>query len=522
MFFNRLVLATTNTDKQFKKEIYFLWRKPKKMKHAKRLFCGALALIMALSLAAVPAFADNNGSTPTKYTKLPLTMTLGLDKEVEPQYIDSIPLFVTTISLESDTSYEGNTTATQINSSGAMGVLEPGVLPEKPDDYQGTDLTDDGWADLVLSYSNGNDKYKDSNGETYANHEYKWAEIKDESGAITGYYDENTTKDVSFDFSNVTFEDTGYYVYTLTVEHKALSSSTNASLSFLDDNGHKDIYDVIVAVASDTTNGTTEFYISDIIVKANDVTGVTKGTKVYTSAPNVTMDLNEGLSFRKVTITNEVKGDDSRYDDEFIYHIVIPVEGATTGGIELGEGSEILGYKTFRTDKDGKKVQDDEAFSVEVSNDGADFTLKQGESLVLFVPDTMIFTVTQETGGEEVTVGGTAYTAPEGYSTTHEYAHGITKEGTTEYSLADCEYAELLEGTDHDDNEAAEGETDVNQLNHNGHIYDTMDNWVHFINTKTHPAPTGITMDILPYVVVVAAAAALAVLMIAKKKKTDW
>jgi hypothetical protein len=134
----------------------------------------------------------------------------------------------------------------------------------------------------------------------------------------------------------------------------------------------------------------------------------------------------------------------------------------------------------------------------------------------------MIFTVTQETGGEEVTVGGTAYTAPEGYSTTHEYAHGITKEGTTEYSLADCEYAELLEGTDHDDNEAAEGETDVNQLNHNGHIYDTMDNWVHFINTKTHPAPTGITMDILPYVVVVAAAAALAVLMIAKKKKTDW
>jgi hypothetical protein len=467
------------------------------MKHAKKLFCAALALLMALSLAVMPAFAtgdagdqgggndggtvdtsnSNSGSgstTPTEYTELPIGMTLSLGTNVDQAYVDSIPLFKTTVSL---TSAEGKT--------GTNGEVDTttGVYPKNG-----------AWSALEWTY-----------GEDYT---YDWQEhtVKSETGKESKvFYDDNTiTK--SFDFSDMAFTTTGHYAYTLEVKHESISTSKNASLSFLGDSGVTDTYSVTVTVLRKSDGKT--LYISQIIVKDKD------GNKVYTSGENTAVPVDETLDFVMLTITNEVKGSAADYNDEFNYHIVIPELGAEEKGIELGANSSIKGYTQ---DRDGNRTD----IEVPVGDDGYYFKLKEDESVVLYVPDTMIFTVTQENKDYTEAVNGFANNAPLDYDTSHEYSHSQdTESGKTVYYLDDCEYS-------YPKTEDAAATKDGNQsvttqLVHKGQIVNTNENAVHFINEKDLAANTGITMDIIPYVMVVAAAAALALLTIAKKRKTDW
>jgi hypothetical protein len=496
MFLNRLVPADKHTDKQFKKEIYFLWRKPKKMKHAKKLFCAALALLMALSLAVMPAFAtgdagdqgngngDGSGTTtpttttPTEYTELPIGMTLSLGDNESAGYVDAIPLFKTTVSLTSASAKE----ATDTDPATKAGVTPSG-----------------GWSALEWNY-----------GQEY---EYKWTEKseKTETGKdVTKWYDVNTdTK--SFYFSDVDFSTAGpgHYSYTLTVSHTPISSqdASKASLSFLGDSGATDTYDVTVTVLRKSDG--VGLYISQIIVKDKD------GKKVYTSGENTAVPVNETLDFVMLTITNEVRGSAADYNDEFNYHIVIPELGASEKGIELPADSTIKGYKT---DRDDNKTE----IEVPVGDDGYYFKLKEDESVVLFVPDTMIFTVTQENKDYTEADNGIANPAPLDYNTTHAYSvyDGDYTDGTAIVNLdknKECDAALKAADQGGDGNASA-----TTELNHKGQIKNTNDNAVHFINTKDVATNTGITMDIIPYVMVVAAAAALALLTISKKRKTDW
>jgi hypothetical protein len=476
------------------------------MKHAKKLFCAALALIMALSLAAMPAFAespepddgDDGDTTPTttnltKYTSLPIGMVLKLNEGVDPDYLDSIPLFKTTVTLTQGTAHTKDPTV-----EGDVDLIA-GPLPS-------TDGTTNGaWAAKVWTYD--------------ADHDYDWEPKEttdpESNETTTDYYYDDATETQTFDFRNVTFGDVGNYAYVLTVSHDSLSTYDGASLSFLGDNGATDTYKVEVTVLRDESDNS--LYISQILVKDKD------GKKVYTSGKETAVPLNETLNFVMLTITNEVVGDGSNYDDVFNYWIKIPALGDTDNGIELAAGDKIKGYKTFREDE----KKDDEPFEVVVGEDGAYFTLKEDESVVLVVPDTMIFTVTQK--NEDLTTSadtedntpianGTALLttdidnkAPEGYSTTHEYRKEIHDEeaNSTIYTVVTC-------------NATADNNATSDKLNHEGKIYNIDDNLVHFINTKDVTAATGVTLDIIPYVMVVAAAAALAVLSIAKKKKTDW
>jgi hypothetical protein len=494
MFLNRLVPADKHTDKQFKKEIYFLWRKPKKMKHAKKLFCAALALLMALSLAVMPAFAtedanqgDQGGqggeqgrgtttpttTTPTEYTELPIGMTLSLGTNAAAGYVDSIPMFKTTVSLTSASAKE----ATDTDPATKAGVTPSG-----------------GWSALEWNY-----------GQDY---DYKWepTEVKSETGRPdTVWYDTNTTTK-SFYFSDVDFSTAGpgHYSYTLTVTHTPISSqdASKASLSFLGDNGATDTYDVTVTVLRKSDG--VGLYISQIIVKDKD------GKKVYTSGENTAVPVDETLDFVMLTITNEVRGSAADYNDEFNYHIVIPELGASEKGIELPADSTINGYTQ---DRDGNRTD----IEVPVGDDGYYFKLKEDESVVLFVPDTMIFTVTQENKDYTEADNGFANAAPLDYNTTHVYSEykGDNTNGTAIVNLdkdGNCDAALKADG-----NASA-----TTELNHKGQIKNTNDNAVHFINTKDVATNTGITMDIIPYVMVVAAAAALALLTISKKRKTDW
>jgi hypothetical protein len=460
------------------------------MKHAKKLFCAALALIMALSLAAMPAFAeevtdgDQGGkqdsgtttpatTTPTEYTSLPIGMTLSLGTNAAEGYVDSIPMFKTTVSL---------TSASAKAATDDEVATKAGVTPSG------------GWSALEWNYGQ--------------NYKYDWQPKteKTETGKeVTKIYDLTTTTK-SFSFSDVDFSTAGpgHYSYTMTVTHTPISSqdASKASLSFLGDNGATDTYDVTVTVLRKSDG--VGLYISQIIVKDKD------GKKVYTSGEDTAVPVNETLAFVKLTITNEVRGSAADYNDEFNYHIVIPELGAAEKGIELPANSTIKGYTK---DRDGNETD----IEVPVGDDGYYFKLKEDESVVLFVPDTMIFTVTQENKDYTEAANGFAHAAPLDYNTTHVYSEykGDNTDGTAIVNLdknGNCGAALTDDG-----NASA-----TTELNHEGQIKNTNDNAVHFINTKDVATNTGITMDIIPYVMVVAAAAALALLTIAKKRKTDW
>jgi hypothetical protein len=416
MFFNRLVPGTTNTDKQFKKEIYFLWRKPKKMKHAKRLFCGALALLMALSLAVMPAFAANDGNSEpaTKYTKLPINLTFGLTRGVKGTNIGSVPQFKVTVSLKKATLTNTNVWSTDAltnedEDKTSVDGVTAGPLPTK-----GTGVTNSAWDDKVWTFDSG-----------------KYSKAGDDD-TDTVIDDVNGHEDF-FDFSGVTFEDSGIYAYELTLTSESLATRTGdvkGSLDFLGDNDdfkdedgneltHTHTYPVLVSVSRDDDGA---LYISSIIVKAED-----GKSKVYSSGQNYAA-IGETLDYVKLTITNEVVGTAADPDDEFNYWIMIPAAGDEGGGIDLAAGTVIKGTKYPTTGGTG------EEFDVTVGDDGKYFTLKEGESVVLYVPDTMIYTIKQLDDDLTTDTNGIENEAPEGYSTVHQY--GIPDQG---YDLDDCD-----------------------------------------------------------------------------------
>jgi hypothetical protein len=480
------------------------------MKHAKRLFCAALVLIMALSFAVVPAFAD--GTTPTAYTTLPTNLMFTLNEGVTSDNIDAVPTFKATVSLKSATLT--NTTVwsddAKKNEDGtAVEGIDAGPLPKS-----GTGVTNNAWDDKVWTFNTG--RYANDEGET-GTVIYEGLE----NGQQIGHQ-------YSFDFSGVTFTEPGVYAYELSVKYESLatrSDGVKGLLNFLGDSTneteHTHTYPVLVTVQNDDTNG---FYISNIIVKSED-----GKSKIYQSS-QLWAALSETLNYVKLTITNEVKGTAANPNDVFNYYIYIPELGNTGGGIDLVKDELIKGTITR---KDGST----ETLNIPVG-EKIYFTLKQGDKYELYVPDTMIFSVYQldddltttaaegTAVGNKVTVGsgedateaiysGTVDNkAPEGYSTVHQYAQETTlNSGSTKYVLDACDWVD-----DHDGGTDSDGD----QMKHEGVIYSTNDNAVHFINTKALKVNTGVTMDILPYVLVVAAAAALAVLTIAKKRKTDW
>jgi hypothetical protein len=193
-------------------------------------------------------------------------------------------------------------------------------------------------------------------------------------------------------------------------------------------------------------------------------------------------------------IENHVTGADADTDQDFKYTIDIPVGGTN---IDLPEGTKIPFVKY---DQDGNKVESDDNY-VEVGTTKT-VTLKDSE-YILFeeVPVGMIFKVTETKTTED---GNTKY------STETQYTSADDNIKQAKAKTAD---------TDNTDN-ATVGST---QVGSNIYTTETKEdgsgyNLVSFYNNYEIPANTGVSVDIIPYVLVMMAALCGAGLFVSKKR----
>jgi hypothetical protein len=193
-------------------------------------------------------------------------------------------------------------------------------------------------------------------------------------------------------------------------------------------------------------------------------------------------------------IENHVTGADADTDQDFKYTIDIPVGGTN---IDLPVGTKIPFVKY---DQDGNKVESDDNY-VEVGTTKT-VTLKDSE-YILFeeVPVGMIFKVTETKTTED---GNTKY------STETQYTSADDNIKQAKAKTAD---------TDNTDN-ATVGST---QVGSNIYTTETKEdgsgyNLVSFYNNYEIPANTGVSVDIIPYVLVMMAALCGAGLFVSKKR----
>jgi hypothetical protein len=412
------------------------------MKHAKKILCALLAMVMVVALTAVPAFADGDGdgatnttetTTPTAYTTLAVSeeLTQNSGESFGAGSNISIPDVKFVVKIEPDTS-------DTVNSKIAL--------------QSGEVTTDNPHGDTITYTFTGNTAFKQD--------------------------------DKAFNFSGINWKEaggTGAYYYTVT--STPVNAGTNSqNLAFLANGSNVTTYTLTVMVAM---NDAGEYYISQFVVN----TGKTKDGEVVKLD---SLAFENPTNYETLKITNEVTGTAAEKTLPFNYLLIIPEEGAEDG-LTLDPDTTFTATITRRNG-------DQDTVTLKISDDGTPFTLADGEKLEVQVPVSMIFTVKQLTGADE------------GYTTHHDFILGSSDN-----------YAFTVQGD-------CDAETNANAdvYNHKGeigqdHVVNGVDevNQVNYHNVKNLPTDTGITMDVIPYVMVVMAAAALAVLMVIKKRKTD-
>jgi hypothetical protein len=292
------------------------------------------------------------------------------------------------------------------------------------------------------------------------------------------------------DFSNITWDAPGTYAYILTQE---VASDPATHGITVDDSEF--LYAATVA-----RNAAGEYVLTGVVAyritrgAGGTITALQKVTEPDdddeaktendTSEPGTFQFLNIALN-TDLIITNHISGTGVTDDDYCEYHITIP---------EGGDRLTLTKNQTFDyeiTDEDGKVVKSGKVYvDDDKSNTNNDFQLKDGETITIKdLPVGMIFEVEQKTTG---------------YTTTSDYT-GTPSDGTTGPSISSSR-----PGTQY---------TIGSTSNSNAYTVDG-DNVGNFYNTKDVDAPTGISVDVIPYVLVLMAAACCAVLFVSKKRST--
>jgi hypothetical protein len=318
----------------------------------------------------------------------------------------------------------------------------------------------------------------------------------------------------------------GEYWFTMTSTPKVLDSAVGSELYFLDDSDPT-TYLVKINVTVDADGS---LIISQVRVydeennKIYDDEGVTRDEKGNDVPRQDTVRNVEFMNLTNCTtliITNHIDGSDIAKTTEFTYYINIPIGGTT---LDLEEDAEIPAT-IWKYDEDTGELKG-QSTTLKVSGDKADMLKKDdtpeenvikladGEHIDIDVPEGMIFGVVQEDPTTGVlTTHGYTVTDDNGNQENTTVVRGEfikvedTSKSTGCYDISDDEGNDLDTAYNGDNNEKV----------HNGQV-GVKNNTVDFYNYKGHEIDTGISMDVIPYVMVVMAAAALAVLMISKKK----
>jgi hypothetical protein len=284
----------------------------------------------------------------------------------------------------------------------------------------------------------------------------------------------------TFDLSSLTtkFTNTGVYRYEIK-ETGAVDSKGNeikeSYIGFSEAVYYVDLY--IVQDANDA------FVIDKYVVTEKD----------KTAKPN-DITFTNSYNCQDLNIYKTVTGTEFKQGEYYDFKILIPLGGKT---IDLAENSYFLAriigtdgaaVKDDRVDSDGylKILVQGTDIDSDMDEYGNSFQLKAGEHLqILDLPTTMIYKVEEDKDTAEA----------EGYTVTYNY----DEEGGISTSTMGNKTNQ-------------EGCTAQGTIN-------SSKNTVEFVNDRTINAPTGISLDVLPYAIIVLAAACGAILLVIKKKK---
>jgi hypothetical protein len=323
----------------------------------------------------------------------------------------------------------------------------------------------------------------------------------------------------SIDLSGLTFPNTGIYRYYVSEDTSDLDPYIDADEGYYMVDLYVYSYSVLTCtkeeVEADEENGV-EGHTHDATCYTDQYkvghVGVVQYTKEGKELDKPTeIRFTNTLNVANVEIRKIVKGEEFTKDEEFTFYLKIPKGGDT---IYLEEGTPIYGEiynittvkdDTTQEDKEVRTKDSDVTIYVKGDNDAEDmtdttnettsFTLKKDQVLVLSCPVTMVFYV------EEADV------TDEDYIQYYEYEESGKLTSTQSTTLGN-NTKEPQDAIDKDGNCVVVKGT----VNHNG-------TKVTYTNTRIVNVATGVSVDLIPYVLVMLIAVCGAVLFISKKRR---
>jgi hypothetical protein len=446
------------------------------MKKTRRLLSMLLATVMVLTLV-VPALAADEGTqeatevTPTQtggacqtgttadpIKTIPIEKTVsvsqrGVSLPTETFYFQMIPATVQDLTVD-------NKRLTVSESSSVE--IQPGVELSNPVISLNFDASDSTIAKDVTK----NGEFELKFAETFAGQgvyryyiqEVEKVETKNDDGTTTTTYVPVTNKTTGEDQMNYIEYDTSKYIVDLYMNHDA--------------DGNLVVTNTVVQKV-------------DLKYKPNSISFENK------------------INCTTVVIKKKVDGITYQKDEAFTFHIMIPVGGDT---ITLAEGEKI---QCAVYDKTNTLIANaPTTLEVGGANEDAkvsdynEFTLHDGDYMVIYAPLAMIFKV------EEADYSKEGYTTTAIYTETGKF-DSDTKT-TEDKTIDDTNDADVVEGTNAEDGIV----TVKGTANSDGTT-------VVFKNTRQVSVDTGINLDFLPYVLVlVGALAAAGVWFFFRKRRT--
>jgi hypothetical protein len=290
---------------------------------------------------------------------------------------------------------------------------------------------------------------------------------------------DTATKYAEFDLSDLLSDEYGQGVYRYTLSEAMDEDSDNTSVPASETTYQLDIY-----VTYNETSEANE--ISYVIAREITENGV--GDKLST------LSYEHGSTGTDLIITSHVEGNFLDVDHEFTYTINIPVEGmgdaGAVGGVTLHEGQEISA--TLYTRKDDDSGDFDATPVTIIVGQTYEWTMKDTEYLVVTGLNIgTIFTVTQSEDSDY----GTRNT----YSFIDGTVGSMVKSGTS--SLGNEKDYEVSA-----DKQGVQIYSDSNKID--------------FYNKRDIVVDTGVTVDVLPYVLVMVMALCGGILFVSKKRSS--
>jgi hypothetical protein len=450
------------------------------MKGLKRALSLGLASVMALSLFTMTAFADEEtttstdpqikGSVDNPIESLPVSKTVsttaGVSLPSEDYYIEMVPATTTEV------------TATTKDSKGNQVYVGPALT------------------DPIVTYSfNAGDNTVTGDGI-----------VKKSDQSFTLTFNEN---DANY------FTHAGCYRYFIYEVKKNVADNEAKTVTYTKVvNKDKDyiVYDTTVYTADLYVNQAEDgsFVVTNTVVKKGDE--AEKPTEI-----NFTNTVN----CANIKIYKTVEGTAYKKDELFTFHILIPAGGDT---ITLSKNDKI---QAMIYDKNGlvndTRSNEDGIVYLTVNGDtiqdsvldfGTSFQLKSGEYLEIYAPVSMIYKVYEED------YSGEGYVTTATYTEKGDFAGSTTKgnNGKTFTAAAADVTDSDTQIADYKVNEKGTFENEDKVVCVRGTTNDTT-NTVHFYNTRNVTVDTGVSVDLIPYVLVTMIAVCGAILLISEKKR---